>query len=519
MNYFDILFAKKLSGSGGDIDLQDITITENGEVTAPSGVAYKKIITNVPLPENAYLKKSVSGLPQPIASFSDGADAPLNSLTASIVPVQDLHGYDSPWPAGGGKNKFDGSFPDITSEIQLRAYALPNGTYTVSSDCPLNTESKANIFVRHTTGSVTTADDGVWNGQSRTIVVDAGYIYIYYRNTGNINPNNYKTQIESGSQATSWTPYENECPISGWSGANIVNMSDITNITYFNGLLDGTYSFVDLGTISWFKSGTSIFYGYLPTHKVVEGDTPINAISSNGMIVSQMPGSGNDAYIIINDSAYESYTAAQFKTAMSGVYLIYELATPTTPTITAQQFNTLLEAFNIDGLMVSIPFTDGQGQSVEVFGGSVDVVNGGEQPRTMAKVDLGSLNWSVINANKGIFGATVDGLKTYNYGVIPDMLCSIYKTAPSSYNDPYISANGIIWSYVGVSAIRIKDTAYSDATAFKEAVTGQQLVYELATPTTFYTQPTSIKSLDGENNVSASTGEVTECEYFGKESS
>ena len=40
-----------------------------------------------------------------------------------------------------------------------------------------------------------------------------------------------------------------------------------------------------------------------------------------------------------------------------------------------------------------------------------------------------------------------------------------------------------------------------------DAPTGE-FVYELATPTTFYTQPTSIKSLDGENNVSASTGDV-----------
>ena len=43
-----------------------------------------------------------------IASFPDGADGlPVKDLTVGIEPVQDLHGYDSPWPGGSGKNKLD----------------------------------------------------------------------------------------------------------------------------------------------------------------------------------------------------------------------------------------------------------------------------------------------------------------------------------------------------------------------------------------------------------------------------
>lgn len=42
-----------------------------------------------------------------IASFPDGADSvPVESLTVAIEPIQDLHGYSNPWPAGGGANKF-----------------------------------------------------------------------------------------------------------------------------------------------------------------------------------------------------------------------------------------------------------------------------------------------------------------------------------------------------------------------------------------------------------------------------
>ena len=41
-----------------------------------------------------------------VASFETNLKHPLK-VTVPITPVQDLHGYDAPWPAGGGKNKFD----------------------------------------------------------------------------------------------------------------------------------------------------------------------------------------------------------------------------------------------------------------------------------------------------------------------------------------------------------------------------------------------------------------------------
>ena len=43
-----------------------------------------------------------------VSSFQDGADTmPLKSLVVNIKPVQDLHGYDHPWPAGGGNNRLN----------------------------------------------------------------------------------------------------------------------------------------------------------------------------------------------------------------------------------------------------------------------------------------------------------------------------------------------------------------------------------------------------------------------------
>ena len=96
MDYFDILLAKKLNGGGGgDITIEDLYVNENGTVIAPSGKAYGKVVTNVPAPSNAIYKHTLTGLPSPIATFT-GADAPIDSLKASIVAVQSGSGDPSP---------------------------------------------------------------------------------------------------------------------------------------------------------------------------------------------------------------------------------------------------------------------------------------------------------------------------------------------------------------------------------------------------------------------------------------
>ena len=42
-----------------------------------------------------------------VCRFVSTARLPLESLELKMEPVQDLHGQEYPYPAGGGKNKFD----------------------------------------------------------------------------------------------------------------------------------------------------------------------------------------------------------------------------------------------------------------------------------------------------------------------------------------------------------------------------------------------------------------------------
>jgi hypothetical protein len=252
MDYFDIILAKKLNGGGGgDIDLQTLNVTENGTVNAPSGVAYNKVITNVPAPANAIYKQTLSGLPSPIATFT-GADAPIDSLKASIEGVQDLHGYDSPWPAGGGKNKLvdNGYVQGVMGWNESTADSIvANNAFITSPYMPINNNTayvlsafKGNIVRIYIT-------DGSHNklyfrgnypteGNSEDIPATSGAVYIRISigiDNQSVVPSDYGTkvygQLELGS-ATTYEPYSNICPISGWTSCEVTDNNDTYTIPF-----------------------------------------------------------------------------------------------------------------------------------------------------------------------------------------------------------------------------------------------------------------------------------------------
>jgi hypothetical protein len=70
------------------------------------------------------------------------------------------------------------------------------------------------------------------------------------------------------------------------------------------------------------------------------------------------------------------------------------------------------------------------------------------------------------------------------------------------------------YSETSYEEIFVRDDRFSDATAFKAAMNGVQLVYELATPIELQLTPTQVKSLKGYNNISANTGNILKVEYI-----
>ena len=159
-----------------------------------------------------------------------------------------------------------------------------------------------------------------------------------------------------GERDGEYEPYEEHTYALGNVELRGIPKLDASNNLYYDGdeyAPDGTvtrkYGIVDLGTLSWSYSAASgtqlqrfntsgiaslvkkegtIFLGVVcPKYIAVSDpvysrtvDKAMCVLSSNGML-----------YIV--DSSYTS--AADFKTAMNGVYLVYELATPTTETADA----------------------------------------------------------------------------------------------------------------------------------------------------------------------------------------
>lgn len=103
--------------------------------------------------------------------------------------------------------------------------------------------------------------------------------------------------------------------------------------------------------------------------------------------------------------------------------------------------------------------------------------------KRMGKVDMGTMAWGKISDGK-MFTDSIAGVikQNKNYDGYPNVLCAKYsidkpsKMASSSPTDKTISVGGN-----GVTVI-VYDSDYTDPTAFKQAMSGVYLYYELATP-------------------------------------
>lgn len=173
-----------------------------------------------------------------------------------------------------------------------------------------------------------------------------------------------------------------------------------------------------------------------------------------------------------------------------------------------------------DGVVVSVsPTTSASDATVysvsfasagTVYGGEVDVVSG-VLTVDRAMVDLGTLNWTKRNTSSGHFRftANADIYMPSSTSALPNIICSAYPTIT-----PDASWLGVSGASCNNSAqqILISDENYTDATSFKTAMNGVQVVYELATPQTYQLTPTEVDLLLGQNNVWNDCGD-TEVTY------
>ena len=208
----------------------------------------------------------------------------------------------------------------------------------------------------------------------------ANAIIILRGDAANVTGKFSNVQLEEGQTATAYSPYSNICPISGWTGANVyhsgADTSDATTYsitfpseagTVYGGTVDVTTgkltvdrAMVDLGAKNWYPStaaGRTRFRTSISDIERISSpnvrapmlcseyktETANNTYSGRQGISLQQ----NAADVYVYDAQKESMSAADFKAAMSGVQLVYELATPIVYDLTPTEVKTLLAQNNI----------------------------------------------------------------------------------------------------------------------------------------------------------------------------
>lgn len=285
--------------------------------------------------------------PEDLITFTDPVgNVPLKEIIAYVDPLQDLHGYENPWPGGATKNLIDA--PDKPSaaagdKLYDGSVNLPAGTYTLSSSNTTGTVSVLGVGAGVMPYTFTLADAIT----SLTIeVVTAGA----YNNI----------QLESGSAATSFIPYKNICPISGSSNIEIkrygknllpnkvyqyqtgrVNLGIDYRDMYYLPLNPGTYKFTAV-----LQSQAKLFYREINAASSIQvGDytgTPLTiTIAQKGLYTFWLyKSSGFPASDVISFMLEEGTTATSYEE-----YTEVEITIPIGQTVYGGYYNNITGKF------------------------------------------------------------------------------------------------------------------------------------------------------------------------------
>ena len=134
----------------------------------------------------------------------------LNIQIEKNSTATDYEGYkEQSYELNLGKNLFDENYTGITSDLTYKSIYVGDGTFILSTTAPMNTTGGANLFFLsgNVSSGASTGVNGVYANRPIQKQSENGYVTIAYRNTLGVNPEDYDTQLEKGTQATSYSPY------------------------------------------------------------------------------------------------------------------------------------------------------------------------------------------------------------------------------------------------------------------------------------------------------------------------
>lgn len=489
---------------------------------------------------------TISGVP--IASFDDGADdVPVKALKIAIEPQQDLHGYDNPWPAGGGKNllpialettaingitatvltdadgnkngiRFSGTRLDPNTNIDIYNDALPAGIvaggsyifswgYAIPAFQIITYDSNSQRTVLINQSSLNTV----------TVTIPADAITLHVRvaidTDQTLNTTIYPMARLSTVADATFAPYSNICPISGWTGVNVMRTGK--NLFDPNKCVNATVN--SDGSITFSKTGynAAFYYDTLPagTYKINYTSDTVGGTLDRLWKVNQ-DGTIGPRLAALNETVYVFTLQTKTKICLGRAN-----NSPSGYTLSNVQLESGSEATDYEpfGMTYPIAFPVGAGT---VYGGTLDVTNGVLMV-DRAKITLnGSETWS--DATNGAYYVTYDST-TLSYKFSSDVraTCDAYKykgTRSQGYSS-YLSNGefGLFYSHgtSGWREIFFKNESITSLNDFKAELAQNPImvVYELATPIAYTLTPLVVRTLLVLNNIWADTGNILDLIY------
>ena len=476
--------------------------------------------------------------PASIVSFSSTLEnVPIASLKAGIDPVQDLHGYDNPWPAGGGKNLIDlNGFESTTVSItpitkgvtvtvtnagnnrnasQSLPLSLLGKTITLHADVTVSSTNYSSMRI-YFIGNGSVIGEHILNVTgtgSRTGTAtlpstlpegaDSIVLRVYACTTGTtgvgISATYDNLQLEVGNEATSYAPYSNICPISGWTGAKVTR-------TGKNLLKLDESEMVSKGWNRIFpvslKAGTYIISCQNQFGASVKGAS-VNLTDENDSTIIVALTSGytfGDSIFIgltVNITEDQADKIKNIRFALRAGGATYnDIAQGN---IQLELGSTATAYAPYSGSTYDITFPTEAGT---VYGGTLDAVSGELVLTHKYLSDNGSLGW-IRNADGSFYVRNPSDQADQDSD---GCLCN-YAPFNISFSgmNVFFRTNGLISLGTGWGAV------YSSADELKNAFASVpiQFVYKLATPITYQLTPQEIRTLLGTNNIWADTGDVT----------
>lgn len=331
--------------------------------------------------------------------------------------------------------------------------------------------------------------------------------------------------LSNPSRNGEYEPYEKHSyPLDSSLTLRGIPKLDASNNLYYDGdeyTSDGKvkrkYGVVDLGTLDWGMDvigNANRFEAALP--QPAPPRTRTNCICPK-YTSSTAPTFGNSAdkmictatQVYVRDDSYTD--AATFKAAMSGVYLVYELATPTTETATPYTNPQIVSKYGTLEYVTNSIVPVGHKTTYltrDIFGGYVDLISGTLVVTHEVTMMDSTWDWMMFQfpADGGI---TCNQFYADNTIFLPagrrEILCNAFNPILIDDRHHYDMS-----AYLGVGAYCFRYDDIASVADWKTFLaTNEIFVYhELATPQTYQLTPQQVNTLVGTNNVWSEQGNI-----------